>query len=119
MERQRHFGFYLTTGLENFHPSHRVDISFRYSFLYCTYVLLFRLYISPVLICLLVFCFCFLLGKNHSNSRPALLPEPVGKGLLQNSSVQPIQLEIDRTRPSSYLGNNAYVAVGSISSSII
>lgn len=45
----------------------------------------------------------FTLGKNHTNSRPALLPEPVGKGLLQNTTVQPIQIEIDRTRPSSYL----------------
>lgn len=33
-----------------------------------------------------------------------MLPEPVGKGLLQNSTVQPMKIEIDRTRPSSYLG---------------
>ncbi|XP_065202368.1 heterogeneous nuclear ribonucleoprotein L isoform X2 [Planococcus citri] len=46
----------------------------------------------------------FTIGKTHTSNRPALLPEPVGKGLLQTTSVQPIQIEIDRTRPSSYLG---------------
>lgn len=54
----------------------------------------------------LVCFFLFRTGKTHTSNRPALLPEPVGKGLLQTTSVQPIQIEIDRTRPSSYLGTN-------------